>query len=64
MGGKALMSVAEGNVSLATDLPKYQLLFNIKGKGAVACMILPTLLTLPFPTRDETRSVHSVWFPA
>jgi hypothetical protein len=33
---KVLMSVAEANVSLATDLPKYQLLFTIKGIGAVA----------------------------
>ena len=40
VGGKAPMSVAEGNVSLATELPKYQLPFSIKDIGAVARMIL------------------------
>jgi hypothetical protein len=36
VGEKVLMAVAEANVSLATDLPKYQLLFAIKVNGAVA----------------------------
>jgi len=36
VGEKVLMSEAEENVSLVTDLPKYQLLFTIKGSGALA----------------------------
>jgi len=55
------MSVAEGNVSLATDLPKCQLLFTIKGNGAVASDLYPP--SLP-SLRDKTMSAHSAWFPA
>jgi hypothetical protein len=36
VGKKVLLAAAEGNVSLAADLPKYQLLFTIKCIGEVA----------------------------
>jgi hypothetical protein len=49
-GGKVLISVAEANVSLATDLPKYQLLFTIKGSGAIA-----RDFTHPHPPPPEMR---------
>jgi hypothetical protein len=35
-GGKVLMSVAERNISLATDLPKYELFLTINVIGALA----------------------------
>jgi len=61
VGRKVLTSLAEANVSLATDLPKYQLLFTVKGFGSVA-----RDFTHPHspPTRDETMSSHFACFPA
>jgi hypothetical protein len=60
-GEKVLMSVAEGNVSLTTDLPTYQLLFTIKVIGALAHDFTHLHSR---PPRDEIMFAHSSWFPA